>query len=152
MKLTWIVIANSNRGLIYAADAKNPSNFFSIVRALKHPASKQRNQDLVSDKSGHYQAAFSVRRGSYSSPTEPHEYEIEQFAREIAKTLEDGRVLNQYQKLILIMAPHFYGILIKHLNDPVKVLIQQVIQKNLIEADINELQNVVHSSLHGTGV
>lgn len=129
--MAWIVSTNSNTCYIYDY-TKKPAKL-TLEKQIQHPENKLRDTELTSDKPGRY--AF----GAYEQESDPKEIKRDSFAREIAKELDAGRTGNHYDKLIVIAAPHMYGLLTSHLNEHVKKLISHHVQKDLLHFSEREL-------------
>lgn len=131
-----VVNANSNDCRIYHYD-KNPCRLI-LLKELSHPDSKLKNGELTADREGRYKSNQSGR-GAYSPRTEAKEVEIINFSREIAEDLNQRRNSNGFAKLILIAAPHMYGLISQHLNKHVTPLITKHIEKDLMYMKEHEL-------------
>ena len=85
VKSTWLLIANTEKALIYQIVRKK----YSLVKILTHAESRLKTSDLVTDKPGHYQT--STTRGQFIPPTDLHENEHKVFARELAHYLKESQ-------------------------------------------------------------
>jgi protein required for attachment to host cells len=138
----WIAVSNSNEARIYSLDKRNSGDSMALVESLSHPESKQKRQELTSDRPGHYHANGSAR-GAYSDHTDVRAVEVDKFAREVAEKLESGRVNNSYKHLILVMPSHFYGVLEKHLTTSVSKLVEHAVQKDYTTMTERELEETL---------
>src|SRR3990167_1618558 len=122
MSHVWILVANASEAKIFQVNrlkflmGKEPLKF---VIAFAHPESRKKDLDLTSDKLGHYQSSR-AGSGSFVEPTDPKKYEAESFAREIAAKLDEARVANKFESLILVVSPRFLGMLKKHIHSPLE--------------------------------
>ena len=84
---------------------------------LVHPESRQHEQELTSDLPG--RAFDSGGQGRHAMGTEisPKEQEAITFAKMVSDYLETARVQHSYEKLVLVAAPTFLGLLRKNLTD-----------------------------------
>lgn len=148
--MTWILVANSSKAKIFTI---NKSKFLDgkekpiLIKEFTHPESRKRDIELTSDRPGHYQARDGGGHGSYNEPTEPKEYEAEVFAREVYRVLDAGRLANLYKELVLVVPPHFYGLLNKHLHNPLEQLIVKVIEKDYTKTPEKTLEEHLKSQL-----
>lgn len=126
---TWVLLLNSNDCRVFSFSKKNHT--LELIKDIFHAENKGRNQDIVSDRPGHY-VNDNAGGGSYSPHTSPKEIKIDQFVHEICHFVEDGRVHQKYEKLIIISAPRMQGYLEKHLNKNIEKLITQHIQKDIV--------------------
>lgn len=143
--MTWIITANSNLCRIYQYD-KNPEKI-SLVKEVNHPENKLKKGELLtSERPGHYQTGTSAR-GAYEPRTDPKQVEVDNFSREIALELNQGRTANAYSKLVIITPPHMKGLLSAHLDKHVKTLVTKEIQKDVMHLAHNEFLDFLKSHL-----
>lgn len=110
---TWILVANASEAYLYKS-ANLYTGDLQFVEELKHPESREKGINLTSDRPGHYQTDHKTR--SAYEKSHPKEDEAESFARELAALLKTGHNNHDYEQLILVAAPHFYGLLNKYIN------------------------------------
>ena len=140
MKNTWLLVANGSEARLFETEFRPKT--LSLLQEFTHPESREKGQELASDKSGHYQGDAgngSSTQGSFSEATDPKEYEMERFAGELAKALEAGRNSNSYQHLFIASSPKFHGLLNKKMNGHVSKLVDKHINKDLTSLNENEL-------------
>lgn len=131
MSVTWIMVANASQAKLYANNG--PKKGLELVKELSHPESREKAANLVSDRIGNYAGS-----GSYAQPTDPKEHEAERFAQELSRELEEGRVRNAYERLILVASSHFLGLLNQRISNQVKK-IAQFIEKDYTRLPVKEL-------------
>ncbi|MDX1804049.1 MAG: host attachment protein [Alcanivorax sp.] len=142
MEKTWIVVSDSARArLLEGHDAKAP---FNEIAALTHPASRQREHELASDKPG-----YAVDKHGYGRHAvnhgHSHEHESQLFAREIARFLHRGLAEHRFQRLFIAAPPGFLGILREQLNADTTKAIAGSVNKDLVEQD----EAVIRASVLG---
>ena len=128
MSNTWIVVADSYRARIFTAD--KPSGPLTETETLTNPAARQHEGDIDSDRAGH---VMSSNTGGHdlSQKTEAKQEEAIRFAAEVSKHLETGRNGKAFDKLYIIAAPAFLGLLRKQISNPLKTLVSDEIAKDL---------------------
>lgn len=136
MSTTWILVTNASSGRILRNTG--PNKGLEMVKEFDHPQSREKNADLVTDRPGHNQG-HGGGHGSYVSATTPKEHEADIFALELARELETGRVGKEYERLVLVAPPAFLGQLNQRLNDPVKALVTDKLEKDYTRATNKEL-------------
>lgn len=134
--MIWVLNTNSGQCRIYNYK-KHPAEL-TLIKTLECPEYRLRNQDIVSDRPGHYHSTTTAR-GSYSPHLDAKHVELDNFSREIAKTLDHGRKERSFEKLIIIAPPHVSGLLLSHINKNVKELVTNHIAKELIHLTDIEL-------------
>ncbi|MEO8402788.1 MAG: host attachment protein [Gammaproteobacteria bacterium] len=135
--MIYVVNTNTNNCKIYHYE-KNPARL-TLLKEINHPEIKLKKSDyLTSDKPGRYKND-AAGGGAYQQRTDPKEVEIDNFSRDIARELDQGRTKNNFEKLILIAPSHMTGLLFQHLNKHVKELVINNIQKDLQHLKDHEL-------------
>lgn len=143
--MLWIITANSNLCRIYHLE-KHPEKI-TLLKEINHPENKlKKSEYLTSDRPGHYQTDATLH-GSYAPHTDPKEVEADNFSREIANELNQGRNNHAYQNLIIVMPPHMNGLLAKHIDKHVKDLIKDEILKDVMSLPNHELLGFIHKSM-----
>jgi protein required for attachment to host cells len=149
MNTKWVVLANTSVAHIYAVTSGNPKDNIALVTTLTHPESRLKREELAPDRPGHYQTRETAR-GAYSPHMDLRELECDRFAKEIADFLEKNRNLESYHGLILVMAPHFYGLVIQYFHKSLHDLVEKVFEKEiLLESDF-EFKKYIHELLQSS--
>lgn len=135
--MKWIMVANSNDCRLYECD--NHSKHLKLIEEINHPENKLQAHDMVSDRPGHYQSC-GAGRGAFTPCSNPVEIATDNFARELARKLNKGLNLHQFDELILFISPHMEGLLSKHMSKYIKKSIKRIIQKNIMNLSDYEMQ------------
>jgi protein required for attachment to host cells len=122
---TWILVANAAEARLYSTDKIGEA--MECVREFEHPAGRAKGIDLVSDRPTQGKGAG---HGPLGEASEAKAIELEHFAAELAKALEEGRNVNAYRHLVLVAAPHFHGLISKHLTGHTRALVSHNIEKD----------------------
>jgi protein required for attachment to host cells len=145
MTTTWILVANAAAAKLYANEG--PKKGLRKIREFDHPASREKGSQLASDRPGHYQG-HGNGRGSFVAAHDPKELEAEHFAMLLCKQLDHGRTTNAYQRLILVSAPAFLGLMNGHLSHHVKELVSERIEKDYTKLDEKALAGHLESCIY----
>ena len=141
MEKTWVLVANASKAVLYhfvPPGAKEKPKLM-IVDEFSHPESREKDHDLTSDREGEY-ISKPGGHGNFIEASDPHKYEAKVFAHQLFQKLEQGRVGNQYQKLVLVAAPHFLGLLRQEIDErPLKKVTIKEITKDYTGEPSNEL-------------
>ncbi len=140
----WVVVTDSNRAHIYTQGINSHKEPLKLLHTLEHPDSKKMDHELQSDRPGRYRVSVETVHGAYASHSDPKEVEWNKFAQELAHTLEQGRVHNQYNQLYIFAGPHFYGLMGMHMNKHVKDMVTKVVQKDYLHLTENELLDEIN--------
>jgi protein required for attachment to host cells len=138
-KTIWIIFANTTKAEIYKIkhpqssplDTLEQPKKFSLIEVLEHPESRLKSKDLTSDRAGRYKTDHSTH-GAFISSADPHQEVHYKFAKEISHLLEKGLHQNQYQKIILCVEPHFYGLLNETMPTTVQKCVIRTIEKDYL--------------------
>lgn len=136
MSTTWILVANASTARIYENTGINKG--LQLINQLEHPESRMKGSDLVSDRGGHMQSVGNGH-GSRQSPTDPKQNEAEHFALSLAKTLDQGRGENKYERLIVVASNPFLGTLKTRLSSQVQGMMSEAIEKDYTKVTDKEL-------------
>ncbi len=145
----WVLTANATECRIF----EHAKRFAPLepVQDLEWPEGRLHARDLYADKPGRAFDSAGQGRHALEPPTDPHVEELERFAREIARVLEDGQQRGAYQRLIIIAAPRLLGMLREVLPDAVRERLQAEIDKDLTAYDGRELTEWLRRELWEKG-
>ena len=144
MAITWILVANASLAKLYAN--LGPNKGLTLVWELIHPESRQKNGELVSDRSG-AMGAVGSGGGSMQPQTLPKQHEAKVFAQEIAQALYQGRTSNAFKRAILVAPPAFMGLLNAVIDGPTAQLITDRFEKDYTKTPENELGDRLGSTI-----
>lgn len=146
MGATWIVVADAARGRIFEMQQQG---HLAEIEDFVNPVEREDNADLRTDGYGRFYGKGEREQGHTAEPPVlPKEHEAERFARHIADYLDQARNLHQYDKLCLIAAPGFLGLLRNTLDEEVQKLIDQELDQDLTKASIRELEQRLERTSH----
>jgi len=134
---TRVLVGNASEAKLF--ESQNIGRELNLLEQFSHPESRDKREDLKTDKAGHYQSQNGLGHGSFIEPTEPKDNEMEKFARELAHILDSGRTGNKFERLIVIMPPHVHGMLKKEFNDHVRNMVIHHIEKDYTKMEVPEL-------------
>ncbi|MDX1374790.1 MAG: host attachment protein [Burkholderiales bacterium] len=124
----WILSANASRATIFSA--ASPTAPLVEVEALSNPEARVKQMDLVSDRPGRTFDSVGAGRHAKAVEVEPKQHEEMRFAKSIAERLEHARVENAFERLVIIAAPAFLGLLRAHFGAPLAARVSQEIDKD----------------------
>jgi protein required for attachment to host cells len=129
---TWVLVADNSRARFFAAE--RVTGPLLEIRDFLYPEARLREGDLVSDKPGRDRNPSS---GAHGLGTEgSHKQDgAERFALSICSTLETACNDGAFDKLYVVAAPHFLGLLRKHQSSRLKQMVAGEVDKNLATHD-----------------
>ena len=134
----WVLVADAARARIFSVDS--PQANLNPVEQLVSPEARLHDRDINADRPGRAFDSFGEGRHAMGTNTDPKEQDAIRFAREVADHLEQGRVGNRFDRLILVAEPHFLGLLRKSIKPPLGQLITLEINKDLSRAKEQEIR------------
>lgn len=144
MSTTWILVANASQARLYANSG--PKKGLKLVKELKHPESREKASDLVSDRPGQMHSPGNSHRASQPK-TDPKTNEARHFARELARELNHARSSGQVERLILVAPPAFMGLLNEKLDGHTANLVSHRFEKDYTKAAEKELAGHLESCI-----
>ncbi|MCP3662109.1 MAG: host attachment protein [Gammaproteobacteria bacterium] len=128
MSSIWIVVADSSRARIFTAE--NSRGEMLEIQTLAHPEARLHEGDLISDKAGRERDSGFASHDMGGQTGAKEEEEI-RFASAVCQELESGRISGDFNRLCIIAAPRFLGILRKHQSSALQKMVSVEVSKNL---------------------
>jgi protein required for attachment to host cells len=152
MATTWIVVADEGRARILMREQHGAE--LREVDELTDAAAHADEADLRHDAHGR-RAHGGMGQGSSvttSAGTDKLAQEAELFARRVADYLAQALQQQRYGELHIAAAPRFLGRLRQHLSTPVHQVVEQELDKDLLQLDLRELSRRIFGAepTHGT--
>lgn len=139
MKSKLILVADSSRARLFTTDILTSD--IEEIETMAQPEARLHERDLTSDlpgkDSGH----------GYQDQTEPKEQLQTDFARRIARHIEDAHKKNQFKYLLVVSAPAFLGVLRSQFSDQVNKAVCFELNKNLTMHSASDIQKHLPKSL-----
>jgi protein required for attachment to host cells len=121
---------------------RRPQSRSQADQGIDSSESREKTSNLVSDRSGAYGGPG---HGAVGQPADPKHHEAERFALELSRELEEGRVNNAYDRLILVASAPFMGIVNNHLPGQVRSKLSESIDKDYTRLPIKDLAGHLES-------
>jgi len=135
---TWVVTADSSRARIL--EAKNRNGALVEVEALVRPESRLHGQDLLSDGPGRAFDSGGQGRHAMGTKIDVKQQEAIRFAKEVSEVLSAGHNHGRFDKLYIVAAPAFLGLLRDSLHGPLQHLVAGEVDKNLASHGVEEIR------------
>lgn len=145
MNSIWIVVADTSRARIFAAEGGYGS--MVEIQTLAHPQARLHEGDLVSDRAGRDRNPGPSGQHNMGQESEAKQEEAVKFAAQVCEELETGRVKGRFIKLYVIAAPGFLGVLRKHQSSSLQKLVAAEISKNLATHDLSQIRSILPDRL-----
>lgn len=139
MAYTWVVVADSVRARIFTAETSTSG--LAEVETLTHPEGRMHDRDITSDLPGRSFDSKGMGRHAMEPPTDPKQELAIEFARTVAHHLDAARVKKDFERLIIVAAPTFLGLLRDQLNNTCRKLVAFELNKNLTQHSPEDIRN-----------
>lgn len=133
---TCILVADSAAARIYLADSGLQQ--LDLLEELTNPDSRQSRSELNSDRPGQQRNDSGGAHG-LGGDADPHIESNERFARTLGHRLHLLRHAGRFTELHIAAAPHFLGLLRRHLHQDCQAVLRRSIDKDLMREDTASL-------------
>jgi protein required for attachment to host cells len=150
---TCVVVADTGAARIFRASRTSGSAAPGTIQLqeslrLDNRAARVPGRALVTDRTGRVfdsgsragQGPKSRARHGAQSDYDPHDVEVERFARRLARRLDLERRRMGYEELVVVAAPRFLGELRQYLSAPTRRLVRREVDRDLVRADIGSIR------------
>ncbi len=134
----WVTVADSSRARIFKAESSSAP--LEEIQTLAHPAARLHEGDLTTDRSGRDTNSTSGSHG-FGTEAETKEQEADRFASLVCSTLEASHQKGSFDKLYIVAAPSFLGLLRKHRSNSVKQVVAEELSKNISTLDAKTIRS-----------
>jgi protein required for attachment to host cells len=142
MPTTWIVAADSSRARVF--EIAEPGRRLREVEEFNHPEGRANNREINAEPDGRFFSRGGGPAGHTTGHKEaPVDHENEMFSKRLARYLDKARVEHRYDKLYLIAAPGFLGLMRENLSKEVRKLTAEEINKDLSWFDARDIERHV---------
>lgn len=126
---TWILVANSCLAKVYRL-VRFPTQIEEVT-TIEFPSARLQNKDLVSSAPGRNFNRGGTRRHSYEPESDPHQLEVEKFAKQLSGFLTTSLNKGDFGRLYLFASPNFLGLLRQHMDPKIVETIIAEIPKDM---------------------
>lgn len=135
-----VVVADSTRARIF--DMESSSAGLSEQEAMSSPEGRLHDRDITSDLPGRsFDSNKAGGRHAMEPSTDPKQELAIEFARTIAGQLENARVKNDFEQLVIVAAPTFLGLLREQLSASCRKQVAFELNKNLVQQSAEEIRS-----------
>ncbi len=149
-KVTWVLVADGARARLLTRSAKTEP----LVPALDHEfiGSNIPSREIDADRPGRSFDSAGEGRHAMEPPTDPKRKRKADFARELAALLDAEAKQGSFDQLVVVAPPQALGDLRAEFSEAVQGLIVEEINKDLVEAPVEELAARLDEALVGTAL
>jgi len=138
MSTAWVVVADTAHARIFSAE--QPNSELKEIETLVHPEARLHEGDMVSDSPGRERNASGAGSHDVGHTSDAKQETAMRFAEQVTGVIENGLIAGRFNKLYIIAAPAFLGIMRKHYSSATSQSITAEINKNLTTHSANEIR------------
>jgi protein required for attachment to host cells len=144
MHKTWIVVADASYARFF--NANKPTGPITEIETLSNPVNRLHEGDLVSDQGGRDSNRGGGSHGIDAGGAAKTE-SANRFAAEVCRHLEKGRQKKSFDRLYVMAAPGFLGMLRKHQSRALRDLIRDEVAKDLATRSAQDIRDQLPGAL-----
>jgi protein required for attachment to host cells len=145
---TWVLVADAAEAKIYSQTNRNAD--LAEVVSMQHPEARAHEQDLTTDKTGRSFDRVGGGRHAMGQQTSAKEQSTINFAKSIAKRLDQGRQNGDFSQLVLFAAPSFLGLLRVELSEQTRREVVYEASKDLVRENASSIKAHLPEDLHSS--
>ncbi len=130
----WVLVANGFKACILSIEKRKDVSLIKEYQSATLPT-----RELVSDRPGRGFDRHGDGRHSMEPPSDAHRQTSVRFLHDVAKYLDQERLQNHYQQLIVIAAPTALGVLRQQFSKAVTEAVNREIPADLTHYRFDEL-------------
>ena len=138
--MIWIVVADHSRARFFTAE--KPTGALVEMNELLNPGARQREHDISSDRPGRLAAPDGTHHG-VGDGENAREHESTLFARQVVEHLTAARTAGIMSRLYVFAEPEFLGLLRKHMDAPLRGLIEKETDKSVGSRSAKEIRELL---------
>lgn len=139
----WVIVADEYQSTIYAREKKFSP--LQEVASLQNESAREKTADLISDRGGRsFDSHGQGRHTLASEKSDPKTRLVAVFAKEIAGRISKAKQDGEFDKLLVVAAPRFLGILRPALATA-GIDIEHAVDKEMTGRDPASIQELVDS-------
>lgn len=146
--MTWVVVADRSAARIFSAPT--PTGALDELESLENPEGRMPARELTSDLPGRAFDSAGAGRHAMESEVGPREQAAVKFARQLAGRMESARSRGEVERLIVVAAPEFLGLLRDALGSATRQAIEAEFPLNLMKMTPAEIRGHLPEKLYST--
>ena len=140
----WVVVSDSAAAKLYCRRGYTLPEKLAV---FQNESAHLKERDLTSDRPGRIVDPKGYGAHVLDQRVTHRDSEVSRFVHQLVDYLEAGRINKSYDRLTLIAAPAFLGLMRKSLSSPTKQLIGKEIPKDLVSLPETDIQTLLKEVL-----
>lgn len=146
MQTTWIVVADSSRARIF--EKRELDAHLEEVDDFVNAAGRAEYQDINTDRGGSFGSKGGAQTHTSQPQASPAEHSAELFSREVTQFLDEAHDDQRYERLCVIAAPKFLGLLRSNLSKRVEDMVEEELPKDISNFTARQIEDYVDARLN----
>jgi len=142
---TWILVADRSKATIYQSIWPE-LEYFRKIHQLEHPEGIARRDEESRSRPGRLAGPGATRQPG-EPPTDYRHRSAQEFAISIIERLQQGRMNNEFGRLIIVAPALMLGVLRVRIPAPLRKTVALTLRKHLVDAPVREIMEQVNSGL-----
>ena len=134
-----ILVADQAMAVFY--DAANLDQAPTEIERIAEPNARLHDRDLGSDRPGRSYESVGGARHAVDREGGPHQRAAEQFARRVARRLDEARRKDEFDCLVVVAGPRFLALIRKELPRLTRARVAHEIAKDLVHGPADVLRS-----------
>lgn len=148
MAKNWVVVADSASARIFSM--AKPRSPLDEIETLDNPEGRLPAQEINADRPGRSFASAGKMRHAMEREVDPKKQAVINFARRVAERLERAKSQGDLERVILVAAPEFLGLLREHMSAEIKRIVENEFPLNLAGMAAKEIRTHLPDKLFAT--
>ena len=140
--LIWIVVADAGRARILSP-VHHDRGPLEERGQLANDDARMEDHEVLSDRSGHVTQGPGGIGHAFEPRVAHREHVAETFAKTLCERLDKARMSGELSKIYLLAAPHFLGLLRKHLDKDTNRLVAGEFATDLVQHSAVEIRKAL---------
>jgi protein required for attachment to host cells len=160
MQKTWIVAADSNRARIFELSSDDS---LREIEDMYNPEGRESEREQTSDARGRFGQGAQGGRGGAGDAVSPgghgqahtaepeqsaREHDVAMFSKQLVRYLDQARNEQRFDKLRVIAAPKFLGLIRQNMTKEVQKMVESEIPKEIAGLDSNAMEQYLRQLPH----
>lgn len=133
MKHTWILVANAYQARLF--EQSDRAGSLASLQSYTCPEARLKGVDLETDTGGYEEMGHGRGSSSFSDRAAPRAKVHEEFARKLARHLNDGIAAHLCSDLLIVASSPFLGIVKAHLDEQAAKHLRAAMARDMTELE-----------------
>ncbi|OOG63483.1 hypothetical protein B0E46_10895 [Rhodanobacter sp. B04] len=138
MSKTWLLVADAAKARLFEIPRKGAD--LAEIACFANPNARSPGQHPEHGRSGRTHESANSAHHAIEPHTSLREKHAMQFADQLRDAIQQGRIENQYDQLVLMAPPRFLGMLRDRLDDQTRKRVVAEVGSDLLALSPNELR------------